>query len=160
VKESLEEGAGDREALRRGTVRLLVLKALEDRPRHGYGVMQEISRLFAGRYVPSPGGVYPTLQLLVDQGLVRSEAGPERTEYRLTDAGREELRVRHHTVARLLAAGSGPDEARAFPLRTAAIRLARTVRRYAREMTPVQRRTAARILDTARAGIVELMEPT
>ena len=77
-------------AVKRGKVRPLILAVLHDQPMHGYQVMQELEARTGGRWRPSAGTIYPTLQQLEDEGLV--QAHPEedgRRVYRLTDAGRE-----------------------------------------------------------------------
>jgi DNA-binding PadR family transcriptional regulator len=81
-------GRGGR-SVRRGNVRLAILSALQDRPMHGYQVIQELERRTDGRWRPSAGSVYPTLQLLEDEGLVTSEELEGRRTYSLTDAGRQ-----------------------------------------------------------------------
>ena len=75
----------------RGAFKYLVLYVLRNKPMHGYSIMQEISRLFDGKYVPSPGIVYPTLQLLEDLGLVESKTEGRRKVYIMTEEGRREL---------------------------------------------------------------------
>ena len=82
-------GAGPR--VERGDVKLLVLSVLRDGPKHGYEVMRAIEQRAGGAYTPSPGVVYPTLQLLEDLGHVRAREGGERKVYELTDAGRAHL---------------------------------------------------------------------
>jgi DNA-binding PadR family transcriptional regulator len=72
---------------RRGDVRAALLVLLAEEPRNGYQLMQEIERRSDGVWRPSPGSVYPALQLLDDEGLVRLVAG-ERKTYELTDEGR------------------------------------------------------------------------
>src|SRR5262245_1413713 len=62
----------------RGDVKLLVLSVLRDGPRHGYEVMRAIEQRTGSAYSPSPGVIYPTLQLLDDLGHVRSTEGGER----------------------------------------------------------------------------------
>lgn len=74
--------------MRRGDVRPLVLAALADRPMHGYEVIQWFEARSGGRWRPSAGSVYPTLQQLADEGLVTSEEVGGRRTYTLTDAGR------------------------------------------------------------------------
>jgi DNA-binding PadR family transcriptional regulator len=74
--------------MRRGEIRPLVLAALATRPMHGYEVMQELEARSGGRWRPSAGSVYPTLQLLADEGLVTSEEVDGRRVYQLTEAGR------------------------------------------------------------------------
>ncbi len=80
------EGLG-RGRMRRGEIRPLVLSALATRPMHGYEVIQELETRSGGRWRPSAGSVYPTLQLLADEGLVTSEELDGRRVYRLTQAG-------------------------------------------------------------------------
>jgi DNA-binding PadR family transcriptional regulator len=64
---------------------------LRDGPKHGYEMIKTLKERSAGQYVPSPGTVYPTLQYLEDQGLVRAEQDAERRVYQLTEAGTAEL---------------------------------------------------------------------
>ena len=59
--------------MRRGTVRDAILRVLAEQPMHGYQVMQELSERTGGRWQPSAGSIYPTLQQLEDEGLVTAE---------------------------------------------------------------------------------------
>jgi DNA-binding PadR family transcriptional regulator len=61
---------------------------------HGYEMMQELAERTHGLWRPSPGSLYPALQLLEDQGLVRSESADGRRQFTLTDEGRAELKER------------------------------------------------------------------
>jgi DNA-binding PadR family transcriptional regulator len=79
---------GRRGGVRRGEIRPRVPDALTTRPMHGYEVIQELEARSGGRWRPSAGSVYPTLQLLADEGLVTSEEVEGRRIYTLTDAGR------------------------------------------------------------------------
>jgi DNA-binding PadR family transcriptional regulator len=86
--------------MRRGNVRAAVLLLLEEAPRNGYQLMQELEQRSDGAWRPSPGSVYPALSLLADEGLIRGEAREGGTVYELTDAGRahvEEHRERFGT---------------------------------------------------------------
>jgi DNA-binding PadR family transcriptional regulator len=74
--------------MRRGDVRAAILLLLEEEPRNGYQVMQELESRSGGVWRPSPGSVYPALQLLADEGLVRSEPRDGGNVFELTDAGR------------------------------------------------------------------------
>ncbi|GAA3308391.1 hypothetical protein GCM10020295_70300 [Streptomyces cinereospinus] len=65
---------GPRGRARRGDVRASILALLKDRPMHGYEMIQEIAERSGGAWKPSPGSVYPTLQLLEDEGLIASES--------------------------------------------------------------------------------------
>jgi DNA-binding PadR family transcriptional regulator len=73
---------------RRGDVRAALLALLAEEPRNGYQLMQEIERRSDGMWRPSPGSVYPALQQLEDEGLVRAEEHEGRRRFALTDAGR------------------------------------------------------------------------
>ena len=54
-----------------GEVKFVILRLLNEKPRHGYEVIRALEEKFGGLYTPSPGTVYPTLQLLEDEGYVR-----------------------------------------------------------------------------------------
>jgi len=71
----------------RGDVRSAVLALLAEQPMHGYQIIQEIGRRSGGAWKPSPGSVYPTLQQLEDEGLVRAQEQEGRRVYRLTEEG-------------------------------------------------------------------------
>jgi DNA-binding transcriptional ArsR family regulator len=73
---------------RRGDVRAAVLALLAERPMHGYEMLEELSRRTQGLWRPSPGSLYPALQLLEDQGLVRSQEAGGRRLFELTAQGR------------------------------------------------------------------------
>jgi DNA-binding PadR family transcriptional regulator len=70
-------------------VRASILALLKDRPMHGYEMIQEIAGRSGGAWKPSPGSVYPTLQLLEDEGLISSASEGGKKLFSLTDAGRE-----------------------------------------------------------------------
>src|ERR1700739_4392647 len=73
---------------RRGDVRYAILALLQERPMHGYEMMQELAERTQGLWRPSPGSLYPALQLLEDQGYVRSESADGRRQFTLTEEGR------------------------------------------------------------------------
>ena len=75
---------------RRGDVRAAALALLNEQPMNGYQIIQEITDRSGGVWRPSPGSVYPALQQLEDEGLIRAEAGDGgRRAYQLTDEGRQ-----------------------------------------------------------------------
>ena len=84
-------GPGGRERLERGMLRHVILDVLRDGPHHGYEIIKQVEERTGGRYSPSPGTLYPTLQYLDDLGLVRSDQQDGRRVYQLTDEGRVEL---------------------------------------------------------------------
>jgi DNA-binding PadR family transcriptional regulator len=91
-------GRGRHDRMERGTLRYVLLDALKDGPKHGYEVIKSLDERTEGRYAPSPGTVYPTLQYLDDLGLVRAEQADERRVYAITDAGRTELAAHDEVV--------------------------------------------------------------
>jgi DNA-binding PadR family transcriptional regulator len=81
-------GFGRRRRASRGDVRTAALLLLAEEPRNGYQIMQELEERSEGLWRPSPGSVYPALQQLEDEQLIRSEETDGRRLYHLTDAGR------------------------------------------------------------------------
>jgi DNA-binding PadR family transcriptional regulator len=74
---------------RRGDIRTAALLLLAEEPRNGYQIMQEVEERSDGAWRPSPGSVYPALQQLEDEGLIRSHEGEGRKLFELTDEGRK-----------------------------------------------------------------------
>ncbi len=97
-----------------GALRLYMLSLLEDRPRHGYELIQLLEDRFLGMYTPSAGTIYPRLSSLEDDGLVTHDVVDGKRVYRLTDAGRAELAGRRDEIDRIAAnaAASARDLAR------------------------------------------------
>lgn len=81
-----------------GDMKYVILKLLRDKPMHGYEVMKALEEHTHGCYKPSPGTIYPTLQWLEDQGLVRCEEVDGKKVYSITDEGREFLEENKTTV--------------------------------------------------------------
>jgi DNA-binding PadR family transcriptional regulator len=78
----------------RGDVRAAILALLNESPMHGYQVIQEIVERSNGAWTPSPGSVYPALQLLQDEGLVTAVESDGKRVFTLTEAGRTEAAAR------------------------------------------------------------------
>ena len=137
----------------RGDVRVAVLALLAERPMHGYQIIQEIEERSGGSWKPSAGSVYPTLQLLTDEGLIVAEEAGGRKTYTLTEAGRAEAD----------AAGAAPwensarDNGRATALPKAGVELAQAAAQVARTGTPEQVREAVEVLDEARRRLYALL---
>ena len=79
---------GRRQWFGAGDMKYVILKLLRDKPRHGYEVMKELEERMHGCYSPSPGTVYPTLQWLEDEGLVKVQEVDGKKIYEITDPGR------------------------------------------------------------------------
>jgi DNA-binding PadR family transcriptional regulator len=140
----------------RGDVRTAVLALLAEKPMHGYQIIQEIDSRSGGSWKPSAGSVYPTLQLLADEGLIVAEEAGGRKTYSLTDAG---------GMVAEEAAGSAPWETaaptkehhRATALPKAGVELAQAAAQVARTGTPAQVAEAVEILDEARRRLYALL---
>jgi DNA-binding PadR family transcriptional regulator len=75
-----------------GDLKLVILRLLDEKPRHGYDIIKELEERSGGRYTPSAGAIYPTLTMLEDLGLrvTTPEEGGKKV-YQITDAGRAYL---------------------------------------------------------------------
>jgi DNA-binding PadR family transcriptional regulator len=83
-------GWGGGRRMRRGDIRRAILSALQDSPAHGYEVMRRLEEMSGGLWRPSPGSVYPHLQMLEDEGMVQSVETDGTRTFTLTDAGQAE----------------------------------------------------------------------
>lgn len=91
-------GRGGNRMFRR-ELRLVLLQLIADQPRHGYDLMRAVEELTGGRYVPSPGVVYPTLTMLQDMGLIEEQpAEGARRAFAATADGRAHLEERAEEV--------------------------------------------------------------
>jgi DNA-binding PadR family transcriptional regulator len=82
----------------RGDIKYLILDLLVEKPRHGYEIIKELESRYCGFYSPSPGTVYPTLQMLEDLGWVKSNESEGKRVFEITEKGREELKERKEKV--------------------------------------------------------------
>lgn len=76
---------------RRGDVRAAILALLDEQPRNGYQIMQELEQRSGGVWRPSPGSVYPALQQLEDEGLIRAEEQAGGRVFALTARGKSHV---------------------------------------------------------------------
>jgi len=89
---------GRRQWFGSGDMKYVILKLLHEKPMHGYEVMKALEEQTRGCYKPSPGTVYPTLQWLEDEGLVRIQEANEKKIYEITDEGLAFLEENKSTV--------------------------------------------------------------
>lgn len=159
-------GSGRGRLFEQGDLKYVILRLLEEKPRHGYEVIKELEERFAGAYSPSPGTVYPTLAMLEDLGYARvaqDDAG--RKIYEITDAGRAHLAEHKATVEdifeRIARFGSGFFSDAMRDVHSAFGDVARatysTASRHAEDTTLVLRigeilKAAARQIENAAAG--------
>jgi DNA-binding PadR family transcriptional regulator len=97
-------GRGRRRMFDGGELRLLLLKLIDEQPRHGYDLIRKIEERSGGAYAPSPGVIYPTLTMLDDMTLIEEQkAEGARKQFGITEAGRAHLAERQAEVEALLA---------------------------------------------------------
>ena len=145
----------------RGDVRATILALLAEGPRTGYQIMSDIEERSRGTWRPSPGAVYPALQLLADEGLIIGEEAGGRRTFSLTDAGREYVennpemaRGAWEAMADADAAGGPGDIPRLFG---EAARLGAAIAQTAHAGTPDQIRRAERLLKQTRRTLYEFL---
>src|SRR4030042_40497 len=71
----------------KGDLKYVILDLLKDKPRHGYDIIRELEELSYGFYKPSPGVIYPTLQMLEEMGYARSVEQEGKKVYSITEEG-------------------------------------------------------------------------
>ncbi len=85
-----------------GEVKYVILRLLKEKPRHGYEVIKALEEKMGGWYTPSAGTIYPTLQLLEDQGYVRAEEAEGKKVYHITPEGEAFLEEHRDTLDEIL----------------------------------------------------------
>jgi DNA-binding PadR family transcriptional regulator len=136
-------------------VRPAVLALLLERPMHGYEMIQELDSRTNGIWRPSPGSVYPTLQLLEDEGLIEAEADGGRKSYHLTDTGRVEA----ETAAQNPPWASIGDDAmsQVQDFRDAAVGIMGALRQVGFNGTPEQRQKALEVLNETKRKLYAIL---
>ncbi|WP_344032732.1 PadR family transcriptional regulator [Streptomyces luteireticuli] len=133
---------------RRGDVRASILALLQDRPMHGYEMIREIAERSGGAWKPSPGSVYPTLQLLEDEGLISSESEGGKKLFTLTDEGRAEAAAGSPTPWEEV--GGGIDLEAMREIRQAGFGLMEAFGQVWKTGTPEQREKALAVINESR----------
>jgi len=147
----------------RGGVRYLVLAAIVDTPRHGYEIMAVIEERSGGAYRPSPGVIYPTLQLLEELGHVKASERDGKKIYAITPAGTRELEEHRDEVASFYEQSEDVWEDHADAVRDVADRVRRLVRAFRRtvrrgRLTPARMARVRAILDEAVTKLEALVD--
>jgi len=154
LRELFDQRVGTR--MGRGDVRAAVLAILAEQPMHGYQIIHEIEERSGGAWKPSPGSVYPTLQLLADEGLITAEEAGGKKTYSLTDAGRAEVGGADARSAPWETPGM-KDATRTAALPRAGAKLAQAAAQVASSGTPEQVQEAVAVLDEARRRIYSIL---
>jgi DNA-binding PadR family transcriptional regulator len=142
---------------RRGDIRTAALLLLAEEPRNGYQIMQEVEERSDGVWRPSPGSVYPALQQLEDEGLIRSEEIDGRKLYAITAEGRAQVESRGEE-------DPAPWEQMSGDVSDQAAELARLIREVASAFAQVMRtgsepqlRRAREVLVAARRDLYRIL---
>ena len=141
---------------RRGDIRTALLVLLAERPMHGYEMLRELEERSGSLWKPSAGSVYPTLQLLEDEGAIKGHEVDGRRTYSITESGRTMLRGRQRE------AGSEPPwaherEDKARELREASISVAEATMQVARVASDDQVERVLAVLREARRKIYAVL---
>lgn len=149
-------GGGRRRMFDGSELRLVLLKLIQDEPRHGYELIKAVEELTGGAYAPSPGMVYPALTMLAEMELIAEQASETtRKRFAITAAGTAHLAEKAELVAELMArlAHVGEHRARAdrAPIRRAMrnLRTALQARLEAGDLSDEDAHKVAAILDEA-----------
>jgi len=143
-----------RHRVRRGDVRSAILALLDDRPMHGYEMIQELEERTGGRWRPSAGSIYPTLQLLEDEGLVTAEEVDGRKVFSLTDSGKKEVPERTEGQRPW---EEGDDDSPRFAVRSELMRTIGAAKQVARSDDEAQMAKAAEILKETRRQLYGIL---
>ena len=143
-----------RHRVRRGDVRSAILALLDDRPMHGYEMIQELEERTGGRWTPSAGSIYPTLQLLEDEGLVTAEEVEGRKVYSLTESGQKAVPERTEGGRPW---EQGDEDSPRFEARKELFKLMGAAKQLARADNEEQLTKAAEILKDARRKLYGLL---
>ena len=140
---------------RRGDVRAAILVLLAERPMHGYEMIQEIAERSQDLWRPSPGSVYPTLQLLVDEGLIiGTESEGSKKLFELTEDGRAAAEKVQTPPWDAIADGVDPSH---LNLRAAVGQLFGAVAQSAHAATAEQQQRIIEIVNNARREIYTVL---
>lgn len=157
------EGGGRRRVFDSGELRLVLLKLIEEQPRHGYDLIREIEDRTGGAYAPSPGVIYPTLTLLDDMGLIAQAVSEgAKKQFAITETGAAELLAKADEVAalfqRLAELGATREKTNGSTMRRAMgnLRVVLANRLSADDVTPETLHQVAALLDEAAQKIERL----
>jgi DNA-binding PadR family transcriptional regulator len=141
----------------RGDVRAAILTLLAEKPMHGYQIIGELSERSGGVWSPSPGSIYPTLQLLEEEGLIRGEESDGKKVFTLTEAGQAAHASRPEGRRAPWDQVGGDVDSALIDLRDAIGQVAGAVRQIARAGTDSQVAQAKKLLIDTRRGLYRIL---
>ncbi len=142
---------------RRGGVRAAIMALLAERPMHGYEMISEIHHRTGGAWAPSPGALYPALQMLADEGLVDSEPDGSRRRYTLTAAGSRAVREHEDGPPPWAAMAAPPVDPADAALREAAAQTDAALVQVIAAGSAAQKAHALEVMTAARRSLYRLL---
>jgi DNA-binding PadR family transcriptional regulator len=139
----------------RGDVRVAILHLLTEEPMHGYQIIQELTERSGGMWRPSPGSIYPTLQLMSDEGLIQADESDGKKVYRLTADGQAKVDAAEDAPP-WERFGSGSNEG-LLGLRDVGFQVGAAVMEVARSGTEAQIARARHILEQTKKDIYRIL---
>lgn len=152
-----DEDGGGRRRQRRGDIKFALLELLAEQPRHGYELIKELEQRYGGFYRPSPGSVYPTLQLLEDEGHLTSETVEGKRVYTITESGRQLLAERQPAGPEWRGPGWRGPGLELNELRQTSMSLIASVMQVGKHGTPEQVQAVMKLLDSTRREIYAIL---
>lgn len=154
-------GGPGRQRQRRGDIKFVLLELLKEKPYHGYELIKAMEERSGGFYRPSPGAIYPTLQMLEEEGSVTSQMVDEKRVYTITDAGRKLLDERETPQGM----GFGPfggrhhhtETAQLVDLRRTVMALFESVMQTARYGTPEQVKAVQTLIESTNQEVHSIL---
>lgn len=150
-------GFGPHPRARRGDTRAAILKVLAEQPMHGYQIIQELSQRSGGLWRPSAGSIYPTLQMLADEGLIVATETAGKKVFSLTEDGKAAVVDLAEEPAPWDVAAAVGDVSGMLDLRESAARLASAVMQTARTGDKEKTDKVVEILNAARKQVYTLL---
>jgi DNA-binding PadR family transcriptional regulator len=143
---------------KRGDVRAAALALLAEQPMNGYQIIQEIGERSGGVWRPSPGSVYPALQQLEDEGLIRAESGDGgRRGYVLTDDGQAYVAAHPDELSAPWDVVAGGAGGAAIEMRTLMGQLGMAAFQVVSAGTDAQQAQARKVLSGARKALYRIL---
>ncbi|WP_045741451.1 PadR family transcriptional regulator [Actinoplanes rectilineatus] len=139
----------------RQSVRPAILALLLERPMHGYEMIQELDARTNGIWRPSPGSVYPTLQLLEDEGKIEATADGSRKSFQLTDEGRAEAEAAAQNPPWAQIGDETMNQVQDF--RDAAVGIMSALKQVGFSGTPEQRQKALEVLNDTKRKLYAIL---
>jgi len=152
-------GEGGRKRQRRGDIKFILLELIKEQPRHGYELIKVLEERYGGFYRPSPGTIYPTLQLLEDEGNLISETVDGKRVYKITQAGETLLEQHQQEMGDVppWMRGAEPNWQQRADLRHSAVALMETLIQAGRYGPPEQVKAVQELLKKTNQEVHQIL---